>query len=60
VESRLPDHGAVLIHGHTHSTGSPVSRSKSGTLQILVGVDAWGFRPVHSEEVAEIIRQEAA
>lgn len=60
VEARIRDSGRPLIHGHTHSTGSPVSRSKAGSLQIHVGVDAWGFRPVHSEEVAEIIRQEAA
>lgn len=54
--ARLPDDGRVLIHGHTHSTGNPVSRSKAGTLQIHVGVDAWGFRPVSEDEVIDLIQ----
>lgn len=53
---RLPDEGKVLIHGHTHRD-SKVSRSKNGTLQIHVGADAWGYRPVSEEEVLNLIRQ---
>lgn len=57
TEARLKDDGTVLIHGHTHSSGSPVSRSKAGTLQIHVGVDAWGYRPVSEDEVINLIQE---
>ena len=39
-EWRMRDRGITLIHGHTHSA-EKFSRSKSGTLQIHAGVDAW-------------------
>lgn len=53
---RLPDEGVPLIHGHTHRT-ERVSRSASGTLQIHVGVDAWDYRPVSEEQVAELLEE---
>lgn len=57
AEDRLPDVGAPLIHGHTHSSGSPVSFSAGrNTLQIHVGMDAWSFTPVHESQVADLIR----
>lgn len=55
-EARIPDEGKVLIHGHTHSSGDPVSRSAYGSLQIHVGMDAWDFAPVHEDEIATLIR----
>ena len=55
-EYPLPsDHGITIIHGHTHE-GHVVSRSESGTLQVHVGVDAWGYRPVHFETIEAIVR----
>lgn len=57
-DARIPDDGVTpLIHGHTHSTGAPVSHSKArGTLQIHVGVDAWDFYPVPQDEVERLVR----
>lgn len=50
-EARRQDEGMPLIHGHTHSSGDPFSRSVNGTPQIHVGVDAWDFRPVSADAV---------
>lgn len=55
--ARIPDEGVTLIHGHTHSSGDPVSRSKRGTLQIHVGADAWDYTPVPNEVVARLISE---
>jgi calcineurin-like phosphoesterase family protein len=57
TDFRLPDTGRTLIHGHTHAEGidGRVSRSKRGTLQIHVGVDSWGYRPVSEDEVIDLI-----
>ena len=54
---RLPDLGAPLIHGHTHSE-EKVSYTQNGTLQIHVGVDAWKA-PVNLDEVLTIIREKS-
>ena len=51
---RYPDEGTPIVHGHTHSR-EKVTRTAKGTLQIHVGVDAWDFRPVHIDEVRELI-----
>jgi calcineurin-like phosphoesterase family protein len=59
-DARLPDEGITLVHGHTHNTGGPVSRSQArGTLQIHVGQDAWDYTPVPFEEVARLIQIES-
>lgn len=42
---RLPDRGQPIFHGHTHAA-SRVSRSTAGTVQVHVGLDAWGLKPV--------------
>lgn len=52
VEYRLPDDGTPLIHGHTHSNEF-VTRSRAGTLQFHVGVDAHDFRPVSETQIWE-------
>jgi len=52
---RLRDFGATLIHGHTHAP-EKFSRSRKGTVQIHVGVDAWR-RPVR---LGELIRSAEA
>jgi len=57
-EHRLNDYGTTLLHGHTHSK-KKISRSKRGTLQINVGVDAWDFRPVSEAEILAIIEAES-
>lgn len=63
-EFRLADEGRILIHGHTHAEHSAlgrdarVSRSNRGTLQIHVGMDAWGYRPVGEDEVLDLIDSE--
>lgn len=49
-EFRLKDHGMPLLHGHTHSSHK-FSKSRFGTLQIHVGVDAWDFTPVDLNKV---------
>lgn len=56
-EDRLRDMGAILLHGHTHQK-ERVSRSKRGTLQIHVGVDAWVLRPVSLDEIIQIVKEE--
>lgn len=61
MEYRLVDRGRILIHGHTHSEfdkhgmDSRVSKSRRGSLQIHVGMDAWGYRPVSEDEVLGLI-----
>jgi calcineurin-like phosphoesterase family protein len=60
-EFRTRDNGQILIHGHTHAEhdklgiDSRVSWSNKGTLQIHVGQDAWGYRPVGEDEVIRLI-----
>ena len=48
---RPVDKGQFLIHGHTHSTNKLRGR------QIHVGVDAWDYRPVNLQEIANIISE---
>jgi calcineurin-like phosphoesterase family protein len=57
-EARLYDSGTTLLHGHTHSK-ERVSRSKKGTLQIHVGVDAWNYCPVSEDEIIALIKENA-
>ncbi len=54
-EFRLPDDGRPLIHGHTHSS-EIYSRSKKGTPQVHVGVDAWSYGPVSEVQALEALR----
>ena len=46
---RLPDKGAILLHGHTHSAIRQDGR------QIQVGVDAWGLAPVSIDTLTPMI-----
>ena len=55
-DARLLDGGTPLIHGHTHQN-KRISRSKTGTLQIHVGQDAWGFHPVDENVILDIWEQ---
>lgn len=55
---RLDDKGVPLIHGHTHQN-KRISRSARGTLQVHVGMDAWGYRPVSEDTIANIIKNHA-
>ena len=66
---RLPDEGDYNIHGHVHSTerisygpSRPVGLGEwARSVQIHVGVDAWGFRPVSLAEIrAEVWKAEGA
>lgn len=54
---RLRDEGLPILHGHTHSheKRSYSGPGWSGSVQIHVGVDAWGFRPASLEQVAELL-----
>lgn len=56
---RLRDLGAPLLHGHTHSD-QRVSHSNSGTLQIHVGLDAWGLKPVPLHQIKTIMEENNA
>lgn len=49
---RLRDHGAVLLHGHTHGA-ERVTRSREGSLQVHVGLDAWHLRPVTMADILD-------
>jgi len=55
ADERLVDGGLPLIHGHTHSSGAPVSYSAKGTLQIHVGMDAHNFYPVHEDYIRVVL-----
>lgn len=48
---RLHDTGLYLLHGHTHGRWRKKGR------MIDVGVDAWDYRPVHFDEVLQLIAQ---
>lgn len=50
---RLPDCGAWLLHGHTHSTAR-----RSGPRSIHVGLDAWGLAPASIDEIVQILDSE--
>lgn len=47
---RLPDRGAWLLHGHTHS-----AQRLSASRNIHVGLDAWGLAPVSIDAIVQII-----
>lgn len=47
---RLPDLGSTLVHGHTHGTERR-SYSRTGSLELHVGLDAWELRPVSDREL---------
>lgn len=53
-EYRQVDNGIPLIHGHTHEN-KRFSRSRAGTAQIHVGVDAWDFAPVSLQAVIDVL-----
>lgn len=63
ADERLPDNGKILIHGHTHAEWASkqmdarVSRSKAGSLQIHVGMDAWHYKPVPLDRIVELIKE---
>lgn len=54
MDSRLPDHGKTLIHGHTHEN-KIVSYSEKGSLQIHVGQDAWDYTPVSEDQIVALL-----
>lgn len=56
-EHRLVDEGRALIHGHTHGSEF-VTRSKAGSLQFHVGVDAHDFRPVSEYQIWKAWREQ--
>jgi len=57
TQYRLRNEGVPILHGHTHQN-EVISRD-NGTLQIHVGLDAWGLFPVNIDDIVEILRQEA-
>lgn len=52
---RFNDQGVPIIHGHTHSK-EKISYSSKGTLQIHVGQDAWGYRPVPEDAILDLLK----
>lgn len=48
-ERRPKNKGQFLLHGHTHSQYRCIGR------QIHVGVDAWNYKPVNIQEIANLI-----
>lgn len=59
-EWRLPDCGHYVLHGHTHSerrvSAGGQYRAPWAFNQIHVGVDAWGFQPVHLDEIVKRVQ----
>jgi calcineurin-like phosphoesterase family protein len=55
MDYRLPDDGTVIVHGHTHME-TIMSRSKTGTIQVHVGMDAHNYTPVSEQQVIDFIR----
>lgn len=55
-EWRLRDAGKVLLHGHTHLP-ERISYTPLGTLQVHVGMDAWGLRPVSRHDLYQLVLQ---
>lgn len=47
---RPEDKGSWLLHGHVHEKWKQKGR------MINVGVDVWNYRPVHIDEIAELIK----
>lgn len=47
---RPEDRGDWLLHGHVHE------KWKQNGKMINVGVDPWDFRPVHIDQIAELIK----
>lgn len=57
TQYRLRNEGVPLLHGHTH-TREKVSlhvAPEPRATQVHVGIDAWGLRPVHLDEIAQLI-----
>lgn len=54
TQDRLRDEGLPVIHGHVH-TRDKATRSKRGTPQIHIGVDAWDMAPVKMTWVADVL-----
>ena len=54
LHKRIVNDGLPLLHGHTHSEENV--RTHNG-LEIHVGVDAWDYRPVSSNEILKIIEE---
>lgn len=50
LDQRPIDNGGWLLHGHLHEMW------RQNDKQINVGVDAWRLRPVHHDEIVEMIR----
>lgn len=50
-ERRPIDEGKFLIHGHTHDVGQTKNR------MIHVGVDAWDYKPVNVQKIANMIQE---
>jgi calcineurin-like phosphoesterase family protein len=53
-EFRKDDSGIPLIHGHTHED-KRFTRSREGTPQVHVGMDAWDFAPVSFQAVIDVL-----
>lgn len=52
AEMRPPDNGSVLLHGHLHIKDKLWGEKNN---MIHIGVDAWDYRPVSFDEIAELI-----
>lgn len=49
-EWRPVDHGQWLVHGHVHDLWKVNGR------QINVGMDVWDYRPVHMDQILELMQ----
>lgn len=51
---RPKEDGRVLLCGHVHEKWKTM-RTAKGSLMVNVGVDVWGMKPVHIDQIKEII-----
>lgn len=51
---RLRNKGIPVLHGHVHSKDQ-VTVSSQGSTQIHVGVDAWDYKPVSLDTIADLL-----
>lgn len=46
-------HGSIQLHGHTHQK---TQLTQPGKRQVHVGVDAWDFKPVHIDQIMDLVK----
>ena len=56
---RLRDEGVPIIHGHVHSP-TQFKKSRRGTPQVNIGLEAWSLHPVKIDRIVEVTKKSGA